>query len=109
MLRDELLDRELLDTLWEVQVLVKRWRHTYNRVRPHSALGYRPPAPETIVAQLTQNPAPSNVSMRYAWIPVNRMVPLISATMEMKQDTATNRSRLRLDGSMKETEPCTSL
>ena len=47
-LRDELLDRELFDTLWEVKVLVERWRQTYNRIRPHSALGYRPPAPETI-------------------------------------------------------------
>ena len=50
-LRDELLDRELFDTLWEVKVLVERWRQTYNRIRPHSALGYRPPAPETIVPQ----------------------------------------------------------
>ena len=47
-LRDELLNRELFDTLWEVQVLVERWRQTYNRIRPHSALGYRPPAPEAI-------------------------------------------------------------
>lgn len=45
-LRDELLDREVLDTLWEAQVLVERWRVEYNTVRPHSALGYRPPAPE---------------------------------------------------------------
>ncbi len=25
-----------------------RWRREYNQVRPHSALNYRPPAPETI-------------------------------------------------------------
>ncbi len=25
-----------------------RWRREYNTFRPHSALGYRPPAPETI-------------------------------------------------------------
>ena len=25
-----------------------RWRKEYNRIRPHSSLGYRPPAPETI-------------------------------------------------------------
>jgi len=36
LLRDELLDRELFDTLWEVQVLVERWRQTYNRIRPYS-------------------------------------------------------------------------
>jgi transposase InsO family protein len=50
-LRDELLDRELFDTLWEVQVLVERWRQTYNTIRPHSALGYRPPAPEAIASR----------------------------------------------------------
>ena len=47
-LRDELLNREVFDTLWEAQVLVERWRWEYNTVRPHSSLGYRPPAPETI-------------------------------------------------------------
>ena len=47
-MRDELLDRERFDTLEEAKVLVERWRHVCNRIRPHSALGYRPPAPETI-------------------------------------------------------------
>jgi len=37
---------ELFDTLWEAQVLLEQWRREYNAVRPHSALGYRPPAPE---------------------------------------------------------------
>ncbi|HSC71697.1 MAG TPA: IS3 family transposase [Candidatus Methylomirabilis sp.] len=45
-LRDELLDREVFFTLQEAQVLIERWRQHYNRIRPHSALGYRPPAPE---------------------------------------------------------------
>ena len=45
-LRDELLDGEIFYTLVEAQVLVGRWRKHYNTVRPHSALGYRPPAPE---------------------------------------------------------------
>ena len=47
-MRDELLNRELFDTLAEAKVVVEQWRHEYNRIRPHSALGYRPPAPETI-------------------------------------------------------------
>jgi transposase InsO family protein len=47
-LRDELLDRELFDTLLEAKVLVERWRRHYNTVRPHSSLGYQPPAPESI-------------------------------------------------------------
>ena len=58
-LRDELLDRELFDTLWEVQVLTEQWRHEYNHQRPHSALGYRPPAPEAILT----SSAPSAISV----------------------------------------------
>ena len=46
-LRDELLNLERFDTLHEAKVLVERWRHIYNRIRPHSSLGYRPPASET--------------------------------------------------------------
>jgi len=47
-LRDELLDRELFYTLAEAQILPERWRQEYNHLRPHSALSYRPPAPEVI-------------------------------------------------------------
>ncbi len=50
-LRDELLDREIFYTLLEAKVLIERWRQHYNRVRPHSSLGYRPPAPEAFVVQ----------------------------------------------------------
>jgi transposase InsO family protein len=52
--RDELLNPEVFDTLLEAQVLTERWRRVYNAVRPHSALKYRPPAPE---ARLTRPPA----------------------------------------------------
>jgi transposase InsO family protein len=45
-LRDEVLDREIFHTLREAQVLIERWRIEYNTFRPHSSLGYRPPAPE---------------------------------------------------------------
>jgi len=47
-LRDELLNGEIFYTLLEAKVLIERWREHYNRVRPHSSLGYRPPAPEAI-------------------------------------------------------------
>jgi len=54
-LRDELLNREVLDTLVEAKVLVDGWRKEYNRFRPHSSLGYRPPAPEAfMVGKFTQ-------------------------------------------------------
>ncbi len=48
-LRDELLNREVFTTLEEANVLIEQWRRGYNQVRPHSALGYRPPAPEAIL------------------------------------------------------------
>jgi putative transposase len=48
-LSDELLDGEIFDTLLEARVLIERYRVHYNTVRPHSSLGYRPPAPEAIV------------------------------------------------------------
>ena len=46
-LRDALLDREIFYTLAEAKVLIENWRREYNTIRPHSSLGYRPPAPET--------------------------------------------------------------
>ena len=49
-LRDELLNAEIFNTLLEARVLIEQWRMHYNRVRPHSSLGYRPPAPEVIVS-----------------------------------------------------------
>ena len=52
-LRDEVLNREVFDTLLEAKVLVKRWRREYNHIRPHSSLGYRPPAPEVIIPMST--------------------------------------------------------
>ena len=59
-LRDELPDREVFYTLLEVQVLTEQYRQTYNRIRPHSSLGYRPPAPETI---LPEGPVPAMVGL----------------------------------------------
>ena len=47
--RDELLNGEIFDTLLEAKVLIERWRCEYNTIRPHSALGYRPPATEAIL------------------------------------------------------------
>ena len=47
-----MLNREIFYTLKEAQILIKRWRREYNTVRPHSALGYRPPVPEAIQVML---------------------------------------------------------
>jgi transposase InsO family protein len=51
-LRDELLNGEIFYSLAEAKVLIEAWRRHYNTVRPHSSLGYRPPAPETATPPL---------------------------------------------------------
>jgi putative transposase len=51
-LRDELLNLEMFYTLKEARVLIEQWRRHYNQVRPHSSLGYRPPAPESLISML---------------------------------------------------------
>ncbi len=48
-LRDELLNREIFTTLTEAKILIETWRKEYNQIRPHSALNYRPPAPDAMV------------------------------------------------------------
>ena len=48
-LRDELLNGEIFYSMTEAKVLIEQWRRHYNTIRPHSSLGYRPPAPESIV------------------------------------------------------------
>ncbi len=52
-LRDEFLNREIFTTLTEAKVLIEQWRQEYNQIRPHSSLGYRPPAPEAILSAVT--------------------------------------------------------
>ncbi|MGP2490699.1 IS3 family transposase [Mesorhizobium sp. PUT5] len=48
-LRDELLNGEIFYSLAEAKVIIEAWRRYYNTERPHSSLGYRPPAPEAII------------------------------------------------------------
>ena len=48
-LRYELLDGVVFYSLREAQIIIENWRRHYNTKRPHSALGYRPPAPEAII------------------------------------------------------------
>ena len=53
-MRDELLNGEIFYSLREAQIIIEEWRKHYNTKRPHSALGYRPPAPETIITMETR-------------------------------------------------------
>ena len=47
--RDESLNGVGFYSLREAQIIIEEWRKHHNTNRPHSALGYRPPAPETII------------------------------------------------------------
>jgi transposase InsO family protein len=42
--RDEVLSVEAFDSVLEAQTLINDWTNTYNHQRPHSSLGWRPPA-----------------------------------------------------------------
>ena len=48
-LRDKLLTREIFYDLREAKALIEGWRMNYNTDRPHSSLGYKPPAPVTVL------------------------------------------------------------
>ena len=68
-LRDELLNGEIFYSLKEAQILIEAWRRHYNAIRPHSALGWQPPAPAVLVGQTNLLPAPggSNGMAENAW------------------------------------------
>ena len=59
-LRDELLNGQIFYTLEEVRVITEHWMQQYNRFRPHSSLGYRPPAPQ---ATLLTQPIPESAKV----------------------------------------------
>ena len=60
---NELLSRELFDTLFEARTLLARW------IRPHSALGYRPPAPEAHCGQYNSSNIAVFSTTPWEWIP----------------------------------------
>jgi transposase InsO family protein len=61
-MRDELLNLERFDTLLEAKVLTDAWKKEYNEVRPHSSLGYRPPAPEAVLPRRLACPIVSELT-----------------------------------------------
>lgn len=63
-LRDELLDGEIFYSLVEARIVIESWRQHYNTERPHSALGYKPPAPAVIVPPVPPVPPTSNAANR---------------------------------------------
>jgi transposase InsO family protein len=66
-LRDELLNGEIFHTVLEAKVLIEQWRRHCNTIRPHSSLGYRPPAPEaTAPADAAPAGGPTSAPLRSA-------------------------------------------
>lgn len=63
--RDEFLDQEIFYTLKEAEVLTNEWRYLYNHIRPHTSLGYKPPAPRAYIKEgaCANAPAPSFMLM----------------------------------------------
>ena len=50
-LRREVLNAEWFATTRQAQAVINQWLKQYNHIRPHHALGMRPPAPETILVK----------------------------------------------------------
>ncbi|WAJ26691.1 IS3 family transposase [Antarcticirhabdus aurantiaca] len=65
-LRDELLNGEIFYSLAEARIVIESWRQHYNTKRPHSSLGYKPPAPAVVpwpaAPPQPASPATSNVA-----------------------------------------------
>ena len=72
-LRDELLNGEIFCSLREARVVIEQWRRHYNQARPHSSLGYKPPAPEAVIPRPPALPSP-----------LVRAAPTASLTLEMR-------------------------
>ena len=47
--RDELLNGEIFYSLKEARIIIEQWRRHFNTIRPHSALGWKPPRPEAVI------------------------------------------------------------
>ena len=72
-LRDELLNGEIFYSLKEAQTVIEAWRRHYNTIRPHSALGYRPPAPEVVPWPPAPASLPGAPAATSTMVPENRM------------------------------------
>jgi len=56
-LRDELLNGEVFYSLAEARIVIESWRQHYNTQRPHSSLGYKPPAPSAVLWPAAPRPS----------------------------------------------------
>ena len=79
-LRDELLDGKIFYNLRAAQILIESWRRHYNTVRPHGALGYRPPAPEVFLPAFAAWPAAHPDRLRRPSYPWSKGPPCTNET-----------------------------
>jgi hypothetical protein len=89
-LRDELLKSEIFFTLTEAQIVIESWRRHYNTARPHSSLGYKPPALEVLLwlaAQPNQLGPPLSLER-----PESRIKGSLLPVVGRKQDRAASSS-----------------
>jgi len=49
ILRQEVLNSEWFHSIKQARVAINIWLKEYNHIRPHHALGMRPPVPETLL------------------------------------------------------------
>lgn len=70
-LRDELLNGEVFYSLAEAKVMIENWRQHYNEVRPHSSLGYQPPAPKAFISN-PQGLSPHSATLHAPINPVQK-------------------------------------
>ena len=93
-LRDECLNGEIFYSLKEAQVVIEQWRVEYNTRRPHSALGYRPPAPAAFAPRIGGSPWPRLPAIRSSSTPSVRgcAIELFSHTVVQKLHQVTRRN-----------------
>jgi putative transposase len=74
-LRDELLNGEIFYSLAEARIIIEQWRRYYNTERPHSSLGYKPPAPEALIWPSKPGKAAPSSALPLAEKPIMRRLP----------------------------------
>ena len=94
-LKDELVNREIFYSLREAQVLVEQWRREYNTIRPHSSLGYRPPAPQAVLPTGSWLGRPVLLGLRLAAGLALLVVPLLEAGQPFLEWRAADHQRSR--------------
>jgi transposase InsO family protein len=57
------LNGESFYSLKDLRIVIEQWRVQYNTRRPHSSLGYRPPAPEAYHPAISTHAIPQSLAV----------------------------------------------